>query len=423
MTRRASRRRRWVVAAALLTAAVAAACGSGDDGNDGNDGDDGAAAQPAPSAAEETVDLSDIHRPLTAREEGRASLFRREFKLTDFTTRNIDLDELLSGGPGKDGIPAIDEPQFVTAQEGDEFLDRDEPVIALEVNGEARAYPLQILIWHEIANDTVGGVPVTVTFCPLCNTAITFDRRIDGEVRTFGVSGLLRESDLVMYDRTNESLWQQITGEAIVGVDTGKRLTFIASQIVSWGEFRETFPDALVLSRDTGHSRSYGQNPYFGYDRIGSATIFPVDEFDEERLDGKERVLTVEIDGDAIAFPFSELSVHVVLDADIAGQPVVAFWQPGALSSLDEALIIGSRNVGAAGAFSPFLDGERLTFEARDQEIVDAETGSVWNVLGRAVSGPLEGTALEPVVSANHFWFSWAIFQPDTRVIRAGGAG
>ncbi len=267
-------------------------------------------------------------------------------------------------------------------------------------------------------------MPVVVTFCPLCNTAIVFDARVDGEARSFAVSSLLRLNDMIMYDRANESLWQQITGEALVGVDSGTRFTFIPSQIVSWEDFKQSFPDALMLSRDTRYPFSYGQNPYRGYDTIGSNTQMPVPkQFEDERLDAKERVLTVAIDGETVAFPFSELSEHVVLETEVAGGPVVAFWQSGTFSALDETFIIGSRNVGAAGAFSPFLDGERLRLEARGEEIVDAGTESVWNVLGRAISGPLEGAALEPVLSANHFWFAWILFQPETRVIRDQSGG
>ena len=141
---------------------------------------------------------------------------------TNWNKHTIDYDELLSGGPPRDGIPSIDEPEFVSPDEAEEWLADNEPVIALEIDGDARAYPLQILTWHEIVNDTVGGVPVAVTFCPLCNSAITFDRRLDGEIYEFGTSGLLRNSDLVMYDRTTESLWQQFTGEAIVGDLVGR---------------------------------------------------------------------------------------------------------------------------------------------------------------------------------------------------------
>ncbi|MEX2230090.1 MAG: DUF3179 domain-containing (seleno)protein, partial [Dehalococcoidia bacterium] len=191
---------------------------------------------------------------------------------------------------------------------------------------------------------------------------------------------------------------------------------FIPAQIVSWNQFKQTFPDALVLSRETGFSRPYGDNPYFGYDQVGTPTFFPV-PLDDPRLDAKARVLTVERDGDYVAFPFSALEEHGVIHADVGGAPVVAFWQPGTLSALDQGAISGSRDVGAAAAFVPVVDGERLTFEARDGAIVDTASGSTWNVLGRAVDGPRAGEVLAPVLSANHLWFAWAVFRPETRVI------
>ncbi len=416
------RPRNIIAALALAAAATAVACGGG--GGHGSAAENDVPASSA-SAAASTVErrnseFADLTgQPLTAAEQRVADRLSTSWPKTDFTQRKFSLTEILDGGPGKDGIPSLRSPQFVSQDVADQYLDPREPVIALEINGEARAYPIQILIWHEIALDELGGVPVAVTFCPLCNTAITFDRRVDGEVRDFGVSGLLRRSDLIMFDRTNESLWQQITGEAFVGQDSGKRLDFIPSQIVSWEAFRASFPEALVLSRDTGFSRNYGVNPYQGYDRIGSGTLFPHGN-EDERLEGKERVLTVEVGGQPVAFPFVELSDHPVLTYGAGEDEVVAFWTGDTFSALDDLLIVGSRNVGSAGAFRPFLDGERLEFEARDGQIVDTKTGSVWNVLGRAISGEMEGAQLEPVVAANHFWFAWAVFQPDTHIVRTG---
>ena len=360
--------------------------------------------------------------PLVPAEDRVVESLLGRFPETVFTRRTVPLTELLDNpNIGRDlAIPAILSPVFVDQTSADGWLRPDEPVVAVEVAGEARAYPIQILMWHELVNDTVGGVPVVVTFCPLCNTALAFDRRVDGEVRQFGVSGLLRRSDLVMFDYTHESLWQQIGGEAIIGRDVPTRLDFIPAQIVSWSDFRVTYPDALVLSFETGVKRPYGENPYRGYDRVGSGMLYPVGGANDTRLDAKERVLTVEVDGDAAAFPFSELETSVVLTTTVGEIEVVAFWQPGTISPLDHFLIVGGRNVGSAGAFVPVLDGERLAF-ASDGEgrIVDEQTGSVWNVLGRAVEGELVGRQLEAVSSANHFWFAWAVFKPDTRIVRS----
>jgi hypothetical protein len=253
------------------------------------------------------------------------------------------------------------------------------------------------------------------------------DRRVDGgEARTFGVSGLLRMSDLIMYDHQTETLWQQITGEAIVGTDVGRRLTFLPSQTVSWQDFRDAFPDGLVLSLNTGVVRNYGGTQYTEYDKPGTGTYFPFETEEDNRLDGKERVLAVEIDGDTIAFPFSTLAEHVVIEAEVGGQPIVAFWQPGTRSALDRPLVADGADVGAAAAYSPHLDGRLLSFVARGGAIIDTETGSIWSVLGRAIEGPLTGAALPgaaltgaaltPIVAGNHFWFAWVAFQPTTRI-------
>ena len=343
-----------------------------------------------------------------------ARILEGNFPRIDLSKRSVNLAEIRSVIP-PDAIPAIDEPRFLMIEEASDWLSAEAPVIAFERNGDARAYPLEILTWHEIVNDVVGGEPVIVTYCPLCNSAIAFSRIVNGEERTFGVSGSLRNSDLIMCDRQTETLWQQLTGEAIVGRDTGVVLEFLPAQLVSFGEFRAAFEDGIVLSRETGYSRNYGENPYVLYDSSGR-TLFPVGEFNNQ-LSAMERVLTLELGSETAAFPFSALSELVVIEAEVGGEMVVAFWQPGQVSALDEAFIIGSRNVGSAGAFSPVLDGDRLRFEARDGAIVDAGTGSTWDVLGRAVTGPLAGRQLTPFVSGNHFWFAWAVFKPETRVI------
>ena len=414
-------RRGLFVAAIAALAIVATACGSDSAVDDetlrrATSTPEASVAGVDPTPASGTTDPASL-AGLTERERRNVAILSRLFPELDWTMNTVDLTTISSGGPGRDGgIPSLQDPSFEVQADVD-WIQPEEPVIALEINGEARAYPIQVLMWHEIATDTVGGVPVTVSFCPLCNTAIVFDRRVDGETRRFGVSGLLRESDLIMYDYTNYSLWQQITGESIVGVDAGTRLEFIPSQIISWAQFQESFPDALVLSRNTGFNRNYGLNPYQGYDRVGSSTIFST-SFDDERLDAKERVLTVELGEEAIAFPFTELAEHGVLTATIAATDVVALWSAGTVSSLDASVITRSADIGSAGVFIPVAADQVLTFELRNGEIVDVETGSVWNVLGHATAGPMAGERLEQVVSANHFWFAWSIFRPETAIIR-----
>jgi len=188
-----------------------------------------------------------------------------EFPKTDFSQTSIDYSEILSGGPPRDGIPAINDPKFVNISEINDLSDTD-PVIGIIVNGVAKAYPLRILIWHEIVNDTIGDVPVAVTYCPLCNSSIVFDRRIAGRVLTFGTTGRLRKSDLVMYDRETETWWQQFLGEGIVGELTGTRLKALPARLESFANFKARAPEGQVLVPNGRFHRNYGQNPYVHYD-------------------------------------------------------------------------------------------------------------------------------------------------------------
>ena len=341
---------------------------------------------------------------------------------TNWELHTIDYQEILSGGPPRDGIPSIDDPQFVDQAAAGEWLADNEPVIALEIEGDARAYPLQVVTWHEIVNDTVGDVPVVVTFCPLCNSALVFDRRFDGQVFEFGVSGLLRNSDLIMYDRTTESLWQQFTGEGIVGDLAGEQLTFLPSSLVSFADFKAAHPEGLILSRDTGFNRAYGSNPYEGYDSIGSNPFLfrgPTDG----RLEAVERVVTVSLAdaGVDVAYPLTILSEVGVINDSQGGQDLVVFHKDGTSSALGARDIASAEDVGATGVFDPNVNGQKLTFRQDGEKIVDEETGSSWNILGQAVDGSLAGEELSPVVHGDHFWFSWAAFKPDT-IIFGGDA-
>lgn len=334
---------------------------------------------------------------------------------TDFSKHTVPLDEIVSGGPPKDGIPAIDRPRFVSAREADRWLKDREPVIVVSLHGETKAYPLQILIWHEIVNDEVGGVPVTVTFCPLCNTALTFDRRVDERVLDFGTTGRLRHSDLVMYDRQTESWWQQATGEAIVGHYAGTRLEFVGSPLVDWKTFKQAHPEARVLSRETGYDRKYGENPYVRYDQRES----PISAFfggrRDDRLPAMERVVALEAADGAVAYPFSSLAKKRAVNDELDGEPIVVLWAPGAASALDAPRIERGRDVGSSGVFRRRVNGRALTFEpAGDGRFRDRQTGTTWNILGQALEGPLVGTQLETVQHGNHFWFAWSVFKPET---------
>jgi hypothetical protein len=334
---------------------------------------------------------------------------------TDTSKALVPLDEIVSGGPLPDGIPAIDRPAFVSPADAAAWVVPKEPVLALEVKGDARAYPLQILMWHEIVNDVVGGVLVTVTFCPLCNSGIVFERVVNGTTLDFGTSGKVYKSDLVMYDRQSHSLWAQMQGRAIVGTYAGTRLKLIPANTISFEEWRATHPAGKVLSRETGHSRTYGVNPYQSYDQPQRGPFLFRGEMDPRRPP-KERVVGIKFGEAARAYPWPVLAERRVVHDRLGDQDLVILYQPGTLSALDDEEIKRSRAVGATGAFSRVVDGRTLTFEATAESFRDRETGSTWTLLGNAVKGTLAGRRLTAVPHVDAFWFAWAAFNPATSV-------
>lgn len=335
---------------------------------------------------------------------------------TDYSQSTIDLSTLRSGGPPKDGIPSIDDPSFVPVDAARDWIDAKEPVIVIEHNGAVKGYPLQILTHHEIVNDKIGGTPVAVTFCPLCYSSIAFRRTLDGEPVTFGVSGLLRHSDLVMYDRKTDTLWQQLTGEAVVGDLVGQTLAVIPSQLISFQQFADHFPDADVLSRDTGHSRPYGQNPYAGYDNVDKSP-FLYDGPSDDRLPPKEKVITISLDDTHKAYPHSVTTENRIVHDTIGDRALAVFHAPGAVSALDARQIANSKEDGSTGVFDRTVDGKTLTFAyAGDGRFNDENTGSTWTVTGRAVEGPLKGTQLDRIPHGNYFSFAWFAFRPETAI-------
>lgn len=337
--------------------------------------------------------------------------------LTGLPDPTVPLSEIRSGGPPPDGIPAIDHPTFLHASAVD-FLSDTEPVLAVEIGGEARAYPVQVLIWHEIVNDTIGGVPVAITYCPLCNSAVAYDRRVGSRVLTFGTSGMLWNSALVMYDRQTETLWSHFTGAGIIGTLTGVELAKFSVATVPWQAWREAHPDGLVLSRSTGFIRDYGRNPYPGYDDVnGTPFLF------EGKVDGRftamTRVIGIERGEAAIAVPLVELRDQRVVPVQIGDEYLTVWWTPGTNSALDSGQITDGNDIGATGVFVSVIDGQDLTFTASGNRFVDNQTGSTWNLLGRAIDGPLSGRQLKSVIHVDTFWFAWSTFQPDTELAGA----
>ena len=391
----------------LLVAAVAlAGCSSG------------AADPPAAErrAAVESVELELIEQ--SPREGGPSAL---DLALDDPSLPKplVDPARVVSGGPPPDGIPPVDEPRFLPASDVP-WLSDDEAVVSLSIGDEHRAYPVQVMVWHEIVNDTVDGTPVSITYCPLCNSALAFDRRLGERLMTFGTSGQLYLSDLVMYDRQTESLWSQLEGRAIAGMQAGAQLERIPVQTVTWSSWRQAHPNGWVLSRDTGVDRDYGRNPYVGYDEVASDP-FLFDAEADPRFAPKERVVGLGGAHDPVAVPLVALSRAGVLEVVVSGEDVVLWAAEGLRSALDSAAVADGREIAATGAFTPRVAGRRLTFAAvGDGAFRDKETGSTWDILGRAVDGSLRGSRLEPVEHVDTFWFSWAAFHPETRVASSG---
>jgi len=311
----------------------------------------------------------------------------------------------------RDGIPPLDNPRYDLVSKAGWLAD-DDWVLAFERNGDARAYPVKIMNWHEIVNDTVGGLEVLISYCPLCRSGLVFDRHLDaadvpeaaqsalpkGTLLSFGNTGSLYESDMVMYDRNSDSQWYQIGGEALIGPLHGTTLKRLPASMLSWGQFKTIYPGGSVLSRDTGYTRAYTRDIFAGYNRNPKQLFFPVTRVDD-RLPAKSHVLGLSFGKTNRAYNLSSLEPGVYAD-EVEGQAVVLFVEGG-----------------AGVAFDPQIEGKALAFSYEDGQFVDPKTGSVWDFAGKAVSGKLRGAQLQRLVQSNLFWFSWATLYPDSDVL------
>ncbi|QQG46314.1 MAG: DUF3179 domain-containing protein [Candidatus Niyogibacteria bacterium] len=298
--------------------------------------------------------------------QNNGSEVEKEIMVTDGVKHSVPLDSILGGGPPKDGIPSIDNPKFISVGEASKQLSDAEPGLALEMGNVSRFYPFQILVWHEIVNDTINGKRVLVTYCPLCLSGIVFDPVVEGERVEFGTSGKLWNSNLVMYDRKTDSLWSQILGEAIVGEKTGTHLAVLQSDQIRFGEWRKLHPTGEVLSRDTGTTRFYGQDPYGDY-YTTPGTYFPVGKKDD-RLSDKDFVLGIVINGKAKAYwPEAVKKVGEIEDS-FEGKTIIAKYE----KEIDAVRIFEKKTDGTLLRINPF--------------------GS--------------------------FWFSWVAAHPDTELLK-----
>ena len=338
---------------------------------------------------------------------------------TDLSTHSVPLSEFTALLP-PDGIPPIDRPEFMNIEQARDVFFEHEPVIVVKANGVAKAYPLSILMYHEIVNDQVGKKFLSITYCPLCNAAIVFNRENEFEGKKvlldFGVSGMLRNSDLVMYDRQTESWWQQFTGEALAGELTGQILDFYPSMLMSFKNFAEIYSDGQVLSTETGKGKDYGKNPYVDYDHPENEQPRLFKGSVDDRLPAMERIINITANGEHKIYPLSTIKDEQVINDQFHDQSVVIFYDDEMVSVLDDAFIRESKKTGSVTVFDPVMEGNRLSFTREDDVFVDTQTESVWNLAGECVLGKLRGEKLTPLVHGNHFAFAWFAFQPDCTI-------
>lgn len=317
-------------------------------------------------------------------------------------------DNIVSGGPPKDGIPAVDEPQFVGAADAG-FLSDDDVVFGLVLDGEAHAYPQLVLVWHEIVNDRFPDGPISVTYCPLTGSVVGFRGTApDGGSYDFGTTGKLVNSNLLMYDRQTDSEWPQLLGAAITGVARGEALEEIPVDWTTWSSWRRAHPDTVVLTTETGYLRSYGQDPYGSYTPLSGyyendRLLFDVLHTDD-RLPRKEVVIGVKHGEDRLAVPKALVRDRQAVRAVVGGEPVVVLHDP----DLDEGRAFLERLPSGETAVSPAGTPGRYR---------DDSTGSLWNASGTAVDGPLQGEALPRLLSLDVMWFAWFAFYPQTALI------
>ncbi len=398
-------------------ALLVAACGAPDDAESAAPSPSTSDAASSSAAPTTTPAEPEVTAAVGVLPEGPSALQTRS--ADEFPEPLVDPSEIISGGPPPDGIPPIEDPVFLNVAEALDLLPAAEPVVVLEINGDARAYPVRVLIWHEIVNDTVGDVPVSVTYCPLCNSAVSYRREVRGVETTFGTSGSLFASALVMYDRATESLWTHFDGRAVVGVLAGDQLEAISSPLLAWEDFRTTYPDGLVLDPDaTGFSRRYGSNPYQGYDDP-ETDPFLFRGVPDGRARAKQRVVGVthNDEGAAYSIEFVSGGAAKATNVRLGGDDLVILWKAGQATALESDEIAAGRDVGSVGVFRAEVDGVTLTFGTEGDRFLDEQTGSEWLLSGEAVDGPLAGSRLDRINHLDTFWFAWATYQPGTALV------
>ncbi len=344
---------------------------------------------------------------------------------TDTLNKVIELSEITVAVP-RNTFPTINYPKFINKTEGLIAFFIHEPVISVAIKDEAKAYPLNMLTMHEISNDSLGGIPILPTYCPLCNSSMVYDRRLTHKGKEylldFEVSGMLRNSDMIMADKQTETWWQQLMGLGLVGELAGAYLTVIPSMIISVEDFFKRYPNGKILSPKTGtYSQSmYGKNPYVNYDDKASLpydSFFNLDKLDT-RLSPMDRIIDIKgTDGYKI-YPFSVISKKGVINDKYSNKSIVIFYKKGTISVLDKKDISKSKDIGSATVFSSVLDGKSLTFKKKNDLFVDIQTTSIWDITGQCIEGKLKGKILTPEAHGNHFAFAWLAFYPESEIYK-----
>ncbi|MFW5758471.1 MAG: DUF3179 domain-containing protein [Bacteroidota bacterium] len=321
----------------------------------------------------------------------------------DFSSSDwlIPKDDVLNGGPGKDGIPALSDPEFIDAGDASYLLPED-LVLGYKNGDDVRAYPHRILNWHEIVNDNINGDKVAVNYCPLTGTGIAWNRVIDGNETTFGVSGLLYNTNLILYDRDTDSYWSQIRQDAVHGEHIGRQAETFQLVETTWEKWQLMFPETEVVSTQTGFSRDYDRIPYGDYSTNNDFFLFPYSP-EDDRLPAKERVLGLIIENSAITYRFNTFSEEVSIVQNVFRG--------------HEILVVGSQSLDFMSAFIVTDKFKDLSFDAlsshTDKSVVMTDNeGNLWNVFGEAISGPRQGGRLKPANAFMGFWFAWGAFYP-----------
>lgn len=324
------------------------------------------------------------------------------------STWSIPVDKIFDGGPGKDGIPALLSPPFLEPGQAT-YLNPTDLVIGYKVGEEIKAYPHKILDWHEIINDDIGGRPLAITYCPLTGTAIGWDRNLQGNITTFGVSGLLFNTNLIPYDRFSDSNWSQMRLVAINGQLQGERINTFPVIETTWETWQQMYPDTKVVSTETGIERPYNTFPYINSSGLDYRTdpylLFPID-VDDGRLPRKERVHGVIINGEAKVYPIATFQDQVTVIADNFKER--------------DLIVVGDRTNNFANSFivlqSEFNSLEFSAVQDALPVVMEDNEGNQWDIFGKAVAGPRQGQNLPPATSFIGYWFSWGAFYPAAEI-------